>query len=323
MILHENANLFKQAIKATSDSLSIAEFLIEKDYWITFALKKIFVGPGKDYAVFKGGTSLSKCYKLIERFSEDIDLVIIHSDEDSDNKKKNKIKKISRSLTEPFDEIEVSGLTVKRGMIRKTCHNYPKIFNDNFEQVRNEIILEVSWLGYYEPYSEMKISSYIYDMMKEKEQQELINKYEMHPFKLKVLSLERTFCEKIMSLVRFSYSENPIYSLKMKIRHIYDLFFLLKENNVENFFNTNSFDDMLCKVGNDDKSGYRTGNEWINNHPAKALIFSDLDETWNQLKEYYSKEFKQLIYGELPNESEIYNLLKTIQKRLIQINWKL
>ena len=49
---------------------------IEKDWWVTLALKALFSGSYAAHLVFKGGTSLSKCWKLIDRFSEDIDLAI-------------------------------------------------------------------------------------------------------------------------------------------------------------------------------------------------------------------------------------------------------
>lgn len=47
---------------------------VEKDWWVTLTLKALFTSKYKDYMIFKGGTSLSKCWKLIERFSEDIDI---------------------------------------------------------------------------------------------------------------------------------------------------------------------------------------------------------------------------------------------------------
>ena len=67
MNLHTDLKLFRQAIQYTSDQMQIPAIYVEKDYWVTFALYKIVKAPiGKD-TVFKGGTALSKCYKLIER----------------------------------------------------------------------------------------------------------------------------------------------------------------------------------------------------------------------------------------------------------------
>lgn len=54
----------------------IAEKAIEKDWWVTLTLKAIFESPYAKFFIFKGGTSLSKGWKLIERFSEDIDIAL-------------------------------------------------------------------------------------------------------------------------------------------------------------------------------------------------------------------------------------------------------
>ncbi len=70
MKLHKYKNAFEGAIVAAAEHFGISEIYIEKDYWVTFALKQIFTSKeAKDIAVFKGGTSLSKCFGIIERFS--------------------------------------------------------------------------------------------------------------------------------------------------------------------------------------------------------------------------------------------------------------
>ena len=75
MNLHANNQLFQDAVIATSQRFDLAEIYIEKNYWATVALYAIFHSPIAEEAVFKGGTALSKCHKLIDRFSEDVDLV--------------------------------------------------------------------------------------------------------------------------------------------------------------------------------------------------------------------------------------------------------
>ena len=57
--------------------LGLSEFAVEKDFWVCWTLRKLFELPDwGEHLTFKGGTSLSKCWNLIERFSEDIDIVI-------------------------------------------------------------------------------------------------------------------------------------------------------------------------------------------------------------------------------------------------------
>ena len=58
------------------------------------------------------------------------------------------------------------------------------------------------------------------------------------PFSVRVFSKERTFAEKIMSLARFSFSEDPYTDLASKIRHIYDLHMMLKNPEIESFFSS-------------------------------------------------------------------------------------
>jgi len=80
MTLHENKELFQDAVTATSQQKGIPEIYVEKDYWVTLALHAIFNNQIGKETIFKGGTALSKCNHLIDRFSEDIDLSIHWSD---------------------------------------------------------------------------------------------------------------------------------------------------------------------------------------------------------------------------------------------------
>ena len=73
MYLHNDLELFKDVIRATSVAQNDRDFaVIEKDYYVTMILKQLAANAPD--GVFKGGTSLSKCHKIIDRFSEDIDI---------------------------------------------------------------------------------------------------------------------------------------------------------------------------------------------------------------------------------------------------------
>src|SRR5260370_36256175 len=69
----ERTTVFREA--ATRLNLGTAT-IVEKDFWVCWPLKRIFSNPALPGPLFKGGTSLSKAYKLIERFSEDVDIVL-------------------------------------------------------------------------------------------------------------------------------------------------------------------------------------------------------------------------------------------------------
>ena len=323
MKLHENKELFQDAITATSQQKGIPEIYIEKDYWVTLALHAIFNNDIGKETVFKGGTALSKCNQLIDRFSEDIDLVVLRKDGETNNQLKSKIKKISKCVTYVIPEIEVDGITHKMGMIRKTAHSYEKSFDGDFGQVRDNIIVESTWLGHFEPYTTGTVSSYIYEMMLKANQQDVINQYEMNPFDVLVLKTERTLCEKIMSLVRFSQTEQPITDLSNKIRHTYDLHMMLKDEKLNAFFNSKEFDEMLLKVANDDVISFKNNNKWLSNHPTTAILFSKTKNTWSQIKDTYETSFKELVFGEFPSENEIMSTLKVMAERLKTIEWNI
>jgi hypothetical protein len=321
MKLHENISLYKDAIRFTAQQMKLKPEYIEKDYWVTYALFTIFKSEiGKD-TVFKGGTALSKCYQMIERFSEDIDLVVLRREGETDSKLKSKLKTISREVETILPEVTIEGITHKMGMNRKTAHTYNKEFKGSYGQVRDVIILESTWLGYYEPFTTKSIISFVGQMMLENKQSEIAAENGLLSFELFALEPIRTICEKIMSLVRFSYGEQPIEDLKKKIRHTYDLHQLLQQDEFLEFFHSKAFDEMLLKVANDDVASFRNNNQWLIHHPSEALIFKNLESVWDTIKTTYSSDFKDLVYGDLPNEGDVLNTLKMIQERLKVISW--
>ena len=207
------------------------------------------------------------------------------------------------------------------GMNRKTAHTYNKSLEGNYGQARDIIILESTWLGYYEPYTTKSIISFVGNMMVHQGQIEIAKKNDLLPFELLVLEPTRTICEKIMSLVRFSYSENPIADLKKKIRHTYDLHQLLKQKVFLDFFKSPAFDKMILKVANDDVASFRNNNKWLEYNPNDALIFKDLNNVWIQLKEDYNGDFRNLVYGDFPKDSAVLQTLRMIKERLKKISW--
>jgi len=321
MKLHENKTLYKEAILFTAQQMNLPPEFIEKDYWVTYALCLIYKHEIGKETVFKGGTALSKCYRLIERFSEDIDLVVIRRTGESNNKLTTKIRMITDVVGAVLPEIELEGITHKRGMIRKTAHLYNKDFKEYYEQVRDIIVLEATWFGHSEPFIIKSINSFIGQMLLKNDQLDIASEYQLLPFEVSVLNPVRTICEKIMSLVRFSYSENPIDDLKRKIRHVYDLHKLLQVEDLSAFFKSVAFEEMLLKVANDDAISFKNNNYWLNHHPSESLILKELPDIWAELRTVYTGNFKNLVYGELPEENAILKTLESIKERIKNIDW--
>jgi predicted nucleotidyltransferase component of viral defense system len=323
MKLHENTALFRDAIRFTAQRMNLPPEYIEKDYWVTHVLHTLFIHEIGADTVFKGGTALSKCYKTIDRFSEDIDLVVVRREGESNNKMTTKIKTISDVVSAVLPEVDIEGLTQKMGMNRKTAHTYNKEFKGSYGQVRDVIVVEANWLGYFEPYTTKQLNSFVGEMMLTNNQVAIAEANGLMPFDVRVLEPVRTLCEKIMSLVRFSYGEDPIDDLKNKIRHTYDLHQLLRQQDFLAYFQSNEFPKLLLKVAHDDVAGYKNSNEWLAHHPNEALIFKDLDNVWNELKATYNSNFKTLVYGILPPDDSVLEILKMIRERLVGIEWNI
>ena len=327
MNLHLDKDNFEGAIVATANYFEIPEIFIEKDYWVTYALHQLFHSEVKDLIVFKGGTSLSKCYSIIKRFSEDIDLVVIKNDVDTGSELRRRLKDITTIIDRSIlDKVADHPNTNKKGSIRKIVYSFPKVgLGGKYGEVKDDITLEVSHLGNFEPNVTKPIRTLIADYINSKQNIELITQFGLGDFEVKALAVERTFCEKIISLVRFSYTENPIMDLSNKVRHTYDLTLLLRLDSIKNFVNSDSFGIMLLQVAKDDDKAIPNNKEWLYNHPKEALIFSDTLMVWNVLKKVYTgTKFNELLIGneKPPHENDVFETLVFLSERIEVISWE-
>lgn len=323
MKLHLDKGLFQDAIQATAQHIGIPEVYIEKDYWVSLALLEIFSSDISDLVVFKGGTCLSKCHKLIQRFSEDIDLVIIPVPGESTNQFSKRMKRISKIVGRVLPETFVEGYTNKKGNIRKTVHQYEKLTDGDLGQVGENLVLEASLLGNCEPFTTQSISTYIQDFMIHSGAEGLLKENNMASFSVQALSVERTLCEKIMSLVKFSHVDNRDVILPLKVRHIYDLHLMLQDKDIHSFFSRDDFIQMIVKVGEDDFIGYKNNNEWLKIHPGAAVIFDSPEEVWPKIIRAYQTSFNQMVYGELPAEADLLETMALISERIRPIDWSI
>lgn len=326
MNLHLDKKNFEGAVVAAADYFGIPEIFIEKDYWVTYALHQLFHSEVKDLIVFKGGTSLSKCYYVIQRFSEDIDIVVVKNDGDSGNALKERLKDVTNVIDKSIlDVVPDDPNTNKKGSIRKIIYSFPKVgVNGTYDEVRENIALEVSHMGNTEPNHVKQIRTLIADYIKTTASTELIAQFGLEDFEVRALAVERTLCEKIISLVRFSYTENPLEDLSNKVRHTYDLTLLMKLDTIKDFVNSALFDTMLLQVAKDDDKAIPNDKNWLYNHPKNALIFSQTEMVWNTLKKFYSgSKFNELLIGTTkpPNENEVFETLVFVSKRIEEIEW--
>jgi predicted nucleotidyltransferase component of viral defense system len=151
MNLHENKILLSDLIRAASEALDIDDIFIEKDYWITRSLQRMAQNASTEKVVFKGGTSLSKAYRLTNRFSEDIDVAVIDTDLYSGNQLKMLIKRMAKDMADGLVENVVPGVTSKGSRFYKAIYLYPQLTNPTFSAVNTgQLLIEIN--TYANPY---------------------------------------------------------------------------------------------------------------------------------------------------------------------------
>jgi len=319
MRLHNDLKVLEEAIRATAVHFSLPVTYIEKDYWVTRALKALADSAISDEIVFKGGTSLSKAYKLISRFSEDIDIAILTTHLSTSQTVK-KVKKASKIVADIYDEIP-SDNTSKNSNFRKVRFAYPRIDDAVVEgQVADSILLEINAFADPEPYRKMPISSYISDFLLTTDQSEAITQYELAAFEMNILCTSRTLCEKIMGLVKASHGDNHVSQLNSKIRHLYDLHFLLSDPETKIFVESEQFPIMIDNVINSDRDTFPE-TPWLDAPLSHAPIFSNFNELWPALENTYNNEFKAMVVDKaLPSKNLLGDTITLIQQKLIVID---
>lgn len=304
--LHHVKDDFNALIKETADYFGVREVFIEKDYWITLVLKRLAVSRYSRLVVFKGGTSLSKGYKLIHRFSEDIDLAIIDASEMTGNQLKVLIRNVEKTISLDLTEIDTPGITSKGSQFRKTVFTYPISDDNRIDQgVSNRLIIETNAFANPNPYLPLEMKSLITEFLEASDRMDLIKQYGLEPLHLNILDKRQTFTEKIVSLIRFSFSENPVEGLSEKIRHFYDIYYLLMDTECKIYFDSMDFTNDLSQLIKHDRKVFNEPIGWDKKTISQSPLIKEFDAIWKNVKATYTRELSDLAYSEIPDEKEV------------------
>lgn len=218
-MLHNDRELFEQLILRTSESLGIKSEIIEKDYYVTLFLKEL-VSVSPDI-IFKGGTSLSKCYHLIDRFSEDIDLNIETETKPSESRRKH----LKSSIVSVIDKLGFT-LTNPENVKSRRDYNryiidYPSVLGASY--LKEMLIVETAVYQRAYPTVRKTAGSLIYDYLSANGFDDFIRQYSLEPFELNVQSAERTMIDKLYALADYYLAGTTAEHS----RHIYDIYKLL------------------------------------------------------------------------------------------------
>ena len=313
MKLHQDIKLFSNTLRAASQYLDIKLEFVEKDYWITLVLSRLAKSKYVDESVFKGGTSLSKGYNLIERFSEDVDIAIINDKEKTGNEIKTIIRNIEKEITTDLNELQMDGVTSKGSRFRKSVFEYVSIDKGN---ANNKLIVEINSFANPFPFQKLSIQSMVFDFLMKTGNEKYIEQYSLRPFEVNVLSKEQTLIEKLVSLIRFSFKENTVESISEKIRHFYDLYYLMKNSVCIEFVASDSFKKQFDTILQHDREIFEEPKGWQSKSVAKSPLMTDFESIWKQVKEKYQTELSALAYRPIPDEKDVAKCFSELVVRI-------
>ena len=218
MFLHEDKKRFSYIINRVSYQTGRMGKMIEKDYYVTMILR--LLSSEMPFVVFKGGTSLSKCYKVISRFSEDIDVTV------DQNLSQGQKKKLKYGIIDAVQQMGLEILNLNETRSRRDYNRYIIAYESVLpklnETVQPVIYLETSFTTIAFPTVIMPVDSMIGDMLKA-EAPELLKRYDLNAFCMKVQGLDRTLVDKVFAVCDY-YLQNRV---RKHSRHLYDIYKLL------------------------------------------------------------------------------------------------
>lgn len=221
MYLHkDNRELFRDVIQLTSEKMHVAEDIVEKDYYVTMILR--ILAKAQYTVVFKGGTSLSKAFGAIDRFSEDIDITF--TEHLGENRRKRVKYGILQPIAEELDlEIKNWDSIESDKDYNHYDYYYESISTSPLGNLPPYVKIETALMSYAFPTVEREINNYIYMALSE-EEPELIETYGLSTFTMKVQALERTLIDKIFAICDYYMIDRA----NRNSRHLYDVYMLAK-----------------------------------------------------------------------------------------------
>jgi hypothetical protein len=315
--LHENNDEFRAAIREAANNLDLPEHVVEKDYWVTKVLYNLYAYKYKQYVIFKGGTSLSKGYKLINRFSEDIDLAL-HPDGFGKGKIHTRVSKALHRVLRDLKDLSFTDEKESQESKKyryKRVYSFPQYFNyPENSPIHGKIVLEINSFSTPIPTEPVEIKSFVSEYLEETFGIDVLEELELKPFTIEALKPERAFCEKLLAVRRASHEGGEFF--EKRIRHVYDIHQLFNSDRIKNWLNNrNDFFEMLNKCYKDDELNQKISEKVVPDF-SSFDIYSNPEAKIESVKMAY-KGLKDITFDKLvPEINEIANSFEDINNFL-------
>ena len=312
----------------------LPEYAIEKDWWVSITLKALFQTSCKEHLVFKGGTSLSKGWRLIDRFSEDIDVALNHRFFALQLKNNNQLKNLRKKsrkfivshlageLDSSMRAFGLSGFDVKPETVDEAGNpiasdadptviyvNYPSVSSDSSPYVQRRVKIEISCLSMEEPLELRQISSIISTYFPDADQESECT--------IPVVLPSRTFLEKAF-LLNEEFQKPEPRSLRMT-RHLYDL-----ERLMDTGFGKMALSDieLYGKIVEHRRMFYHVGYADYDKNYPDAIEFLPPDRCLREWANDYDEMLEHFVYGEHLVFPDLLKRIAELQERFRALSSK-
>lgn len=321
----------ERILNETGEKCNLPAYAVEKDWWVVQTLSILFELEVAKHLVFKGGTSLSKSWGLIERFSEDIDLAVDRTfygfEGELTKERRTKLRKTANSyiretlfpeLQKAFAAKGLSGVTIELEEIT-TSDQDPVIINANYPHIiespgyiRPRVQIEIGCRSLMEPFENRPLLSLVDTTYPE-------THFSQKPVNIPTVVPERTFLEKIF-LLHEEFQRPPE---KMRVnrlsRHLYDIYKLAQYGVADKAVSCNELYEIIVKHR---FSLVRVGNVDYNFHQPKTINFIPHKELISTWAEDYKTMQEQMIYGDAPTFDQLIEYLKVLNDKINELPWE-
>ncbi|MDR1877288.1 MAG: nucleotidyl transferase AbiEii/AbiGii toxin family protein [Flavobacteriaceae bacterium] len=320
------------AYNQVAEHIGIPPSVAEKDWWVVRTLEIIFKTNVANHLVFKGGTSLSKSWNLIHRFSEDIDLAIdrkfLGFDGVLSGNKRTQLRKEANKYTSEYFFIELQEKFKEQGFknlkfnlveAKGSDHDpriieiyYPNVI-ESLGYVKPRIQIEIGCRSLIEPYSLRPVTSFLDDLYAGRD-------FSESPVEIPTVNPERTFLEKLFLLHEEFHKPLEKIRVDRLSRHVYDVYQLSKTS-----FSNAIEDRNLYKTIVEHRFNFtKVAGVDYNLLAPKTLDFIPIDKVIDAWENDYRKMREEMIYqSEAPTFDEIIEQLNLIKNKINEQVWDL
>lgn len=322
----------KTILTNIADEKGIVENAVEKDYWVSMVLKSIFSLPYSDALVFKGGTSLSKGWNLIERFSEDIDLAIdrkfLGFDEVLNKSQRTKLRKESKKFICNTLANDIESKLKEYGILDE-CKiivpetpisdldpvvlfvEYNSVLSQTINYIPERVKIEISCRSLIEPFEKIAMRSMIEDAYPNED-------FVMPMVDIPTVLPGRTFLEKIFLLHEEFTRPGGCTHLERLTRHMYDIVKMMDKTFASDAMNN---PDMYNEIVTHRKTFTAWSGLDYATHNPQTISFVPPTEIDSILRNDYEQMKYGFIYKDAPEYDFLIEKLKELQQKFRELSW--